>query len=71
MKNIENAARPKSAISILPPRPFRASGKLAHMAFRPDRREGRSCIPTLNQTFANSRNPKNFLVLELLPVSPT
>src|ERR1700688_2764996 len=58
MKNIENAARPKSAISILPPRPFRPSGKVVQMAFRPLTREGKSCIPTLNQTLADSRIPR-------------
>src|ERR1700722_15416331 len=55
MKNIENAAKPKSVIAILPPRPFRKSGKVAQAAFRPHRREGKSCIPTVNQTFADSR----------------
>jgi hypothetical protein len=55
MKNIAKAERPQSAISILPPRPFRVSGKVAHTAFKPDRREGKSCIPTLNQFFADSR----------------
>src|SRR5277367_5882060 len=58
MKNIENAETPKSEISILPPRPFRASGKVAQTAFRPAKREGKICIPTLNQTFADSRIPK-------------
>jgi hypothetical protein len=58
MKNIEKAETPKSEISILPPRPFRASGKVAQTAFRPARREGKICIPTLNQTFADSRIPQ-------------
>ncbi|MGO9772503.1 MAG: hypothetical protein ACLPSW_23725 [Roseiarcus sp.] len=55
MKNIAKAERPKSAISILPPRPFRVSGKVAHTAFKPETREGKTCIPTMNQTFADSR----------------
>src|SRR5277367_2538051 len=55
MKNIANADRPKSAAAMLPPRPFRGSGKVAQTACNSDRREGKSCIPTLNQTFADSR----------------
>ncbi len=55
MKNIAKAERPKSAISMLPPRPFRVSGKVAHTDFNSDRRQGKSCIPTVNQTFADSQ----------------
>src|SRR5271167_2406357 len=55
MKNIANADRPKSVGAMLPPRPFRRSGKVAQTACNSDRREGKSCIPTLNQTFADSR----------------
>src|SRR5580658_6481812 len=69
MKNIANADRPKSAGAMLPPRPLRRSGKVAQTACNSDRREGKSCIPTLNQTFADSRILKisqNFLLLELL-----
>src|ERR1700677_588675 len=55
MKNIANADRPKSAGAMLPPRPLRRSGKVAQTACNSDRREGNSCIPTLNQTFADSR----------------
>src|SRR5258708_30029337 len=55
MKNIANADRPKSAGAMLPPRPLRGSGKVAQAACNSDRREGKSCIPTLNQTFADSR----------------
>src|ERR1700690_1401352 len=55
MKNIANADRPKSAAAMLPPRPLRRSGKVAQTACNSDRREGKSCIPTLNQTFADSR----------------
>src|SRR5258707_11128490 len=55
MKNIANADRPKSAGAMLPPRPLRGSGKVAQTAFSSKRREGKSCIPTLNQTFADSR----------------
>src|SRR3984957_15936251 len=55
MKNIANADRPKSVAAMLPPRPFRGSGKVAQTACNSDRREGKSCIPTLNQTFADSR----------------
>src|SRR5580658_383907 len=68
MKNIANADRPKSVGRNVPPRPFRRSGKVAQTACNSDRREGKSCIPTLNQTFADSRILKfqNFLLLELL-----
>src|ERR1700675_4084114 len=69
MKNIANADRPKSVGAMLPPRPLRRSGKVAQTACNSDRREGKSCIPTLNQTFADSRILKisqNFLLLELL-----
>src|SRR5271170_7329611 len=55
MKNIAKAERPKSAGAMLPPRPLRESGKVVQTTFRPERREGNSCIPTLNQTFADSR----------------
>src|SRR3984957_11913634 len=55
MKNIANADRPKSVGAMLPPRPFRGSGKVAQTACNSDRREGKSFIPTLNQTFADSR----------------
>src|SRR5271156_1739318 len=55
MKNIAKAERPKSAGAMLPPRPLRGSGKNVQTTFRPERREGNSCIPTLNQTFADSR----------------
>src|SRR5277367_5078947 len=55
MKNIANADRPKSSTAMLPPRPLRGSGKVAQTAFSSKRRDGKSCIPTLNQTFADSR----------------
>jgi hypothetical protein len=55
MKNIANAERPKSAGAMLPPRPLRESGKVAQTARNSDRRDGKSCTPTLNQTFADSR----------------
>src|SRR5271168_635298 len=55
MKNIANADRPKSVGAMLPPRPFLGSGKVAQTACNSDRREGKSCIPTVNQTFADSR----------------
>src|SRR5271155_3862452 len=55
MKNIAKAERPKSAGAMLSPRPLRGSGKVVQTTFRPERREGNSCIPTLNQTFADSR----------------
>ena len=45
----------QSAISILPPHPFRLPGKVAHRDFNLDIREGKSCIPTVKQTFANSQ----------------
>jgi hypothetical protein len=32
MKNRANAESPKSATAMLPPRPFRVSGKVAHTA---------------------------------------
>src|SRR5271163_3104571 len=55
MKNIAKAERPKSAGAMLPPRPLRGSGKVVQTIFRPERREGKSCIPTMNQSFADSR----------------
>ena len=54
MKNMENADRPKSAMAILPPRPFRGSGKAAQMAFKPARRDGKSFIPMVNHFFSDS-----------------
>ena len=44
MKNIAKADKPKSAMAILPPRPFRGSGKAAQTAFKPARRDGNSLI---------------------------
>jgi hypothetical protein len=55
MKNIANADTPKSAIAMLPRRPLRGSGKVAQTDVWPERRDGKSCIPTLNQSFADSR----------------
>src|ERR1700689_4502466 len=55
MKNIANADRPNSAAAMLPPRPLRGSGKVAQTAFSSKRGDGKTCIPTLNQTFADSR----------------
>src|SRR4030088_2724573 len=68
MKNIENADRPKSAIAIFPPRPFRGSGKVAQMAFKPARRDGKSFIPMVDHFFGDSgiSKFKNSLLLELL-----
>jgi hypothetical protein len=48
MKNMAKAESPKSAIAILPPRPFRRSGKPAQTALKPERRDTKSSIPTLN-----------------------
>jgi hypothetical protein len=48
MKNIAKADRPKSAMAILPPRPFRGSGKAAQMAFKSARRGGKSFIHMVN-----------------------
>jgi hypothetical protein len=42
MKNRANAARPKSAIAILPLRPFGESAKVAHTARKPARKDGKS-----------------------------
>src|SRR3990172_10986074 len=47
-KNIAKADRPKSAIAILPPRPFRGSGKAAQTAFKPARTDGKSVIHIVN-----------------------
>jgi hypothetical protein len=69
MKNIANAYTPKSAIAMLPPRPLRGSGKLAQTHVRPERRDGKSCSPTLNQTFADSNPEKAFCgIVEIAPV---
>src|SRR5271167_2188861 len=72
MKNIANADRPKSATAMLPPRPFRGSEKVAQTACNSDRREGKSCIPTLNQTFADSRILKisKFRTCRIADVNP-
>jgi hypothetical protein len=35
-------------MAILPPRPFRGSGKAAQTAFKPARRDGKSLIHTVN-----------------------
>src|SRR5215471_12404021 len=53
MKNMAKAERPKSAMAMLPPRPFRPSGKVAQTAFRPATREGNSSIPTVNHFSAD------------------
>src|SRR5258708_13050946 len=55
MKNIAKADRPKSAMAILPPRPFRGSGKVAQAAFKPARRDGKSFIPIVNHFSRDSR----------------
>src|SRR5712692_8315285 len=55
MKNIAKADRPKSAMAILPPRPFRRSGKVAQAAFKPARRDGKSFIPSVNHFSRDSR----------------
>ncbi len=52
MKNIAKADRPKSAIAILPPRPFRGSGKAAQTAFKSVRSDGKSFIHIVNH-FSN------------------
>src|SRR5260370_26283009 len=55
MKNIAKADRRKSAMAILPPRPFRGSGKVAQAAFKPARRDGKSFIPIVNHFSRDSR----------------
>src|SRR5271170_6633824 len=55
MKNIAKADSPKSLTAILPARPLRRSEKVAQTAFRPARRDVKSFIPSLNQTFSDSR----------------
>jgi hypothetical protein len=71
MKNIANADRPKSAAAMLPPRPLRGSGKVAQTAFKSERRDGKSCIPTLIRLLLIHESGKfqNFVLLELLTVS--
>src|SRR6266700_6412753 len=58
MKNIAKADRPKSAIAILPPRPFRGSGKVAQTAFKSARRDGKSFIHMANHVFNDLGIPK-------------
>ena len=58
MKNIANADSPKSAIAILPPRPFRESGKAAQTAFRPARKDGKSFIHGVNHFSSDLGIPK-------------
>ena len=50
MKNGAKADSPKSAMAILPPRPFRGSGKAAQTAFKLAKRDGKSFIPTVNHS---------------------
>jgi hypothetical protein len=71
MKNIANADRPKSAAAMLPPRPLRGSGKVAQTAFKSERRDGKSCIPTLIRLLLIHESGKfqTFVLLELLTVS--
>jgi len=49
---------PKSAIAMLPRRPFRGSGKPAHTARNPARRDGKSSIPMVNHFRADLGIPK-------------
>src|SRR6266852_947828 len=58
MKNIAKADRPKSAIAILPPRPFRGSGKVAQTAFKSARRDGKSFTHMANHVFNDLGIPK-------------
>ena len=50
------------------PRPYSPSGAATQILGVTKRRDGKSCIPTLNQTFAESPFLKiqNFILLELL-----
>src|ERR1700693_4860814 len=48
MKNIAKADSPKSAIAILPPRPFRESAKVAQTAFKCAKSDGNSFIHMVN-----------------------
>src|SRR3979490_2988365 len=59
MKNIANADRPKSAIAILPPRPFRGSGKAAQTAFKSVRSDGKSFIHIVNHFLMIWESPKS------------
>ena len=71
MKNIANADRPKSSTAMLPPRPLRKSGKVPQTDVRPERRDGKSRIPTLNQTFADSQiRKRQFLTFGIVEIAP-
>jgi hypothetical protein len=61
MKNIAKADKPKSAMAILPPRPFRGSGKAVQTAFKSARRDGKSFTHRVNH-FSNG--------LGILKISP-
>src|SRR5208337_1851827 len=53
MKNMANAAKPKSAMAILPLRPLRGSGNAAQTAFRPDNSDAKISIPSVNHVSAD------------------
>ena len=53
MKNIAKADRPKSAMAILPLRPLRGSGNAAQTAFRPERSDAKTSIPSVNHVSAD------------------
>jgi hypothetical protein len=53
LKNRANAEGPKSAIAMLPRRPFRASGEPVQTVRNPARRGGKSSIPMVNHFSAD------------------
>src|SRR5260370_1417460 len=63
MKTIAKADRPKFAMAILPPRPFRGSGKAAQTAFKSARRDGKSFTHMVNH-FSNGLG-----ILKLAPAA--
>jgi hypothetical protein len=53
-----------------PARPLRKSGKVAQTAFSSKRRDGKRRIPTVNQTFADSRiRKRKFLTFRIAAIS--
>src|SRR5208283_48244 len=66
MKNMAKADRPKSAMAILPLRPLRGSGNAAQTAFRPERSDAKTSIPSVNHVSADLGIRKIRQLLELL-----
>src|ERR1700704_6444953 len=69
MKNMAKAERPKSAMTILPVRPCRGSGKVAQTAFSSESRDGNSSIPTVNHFWVICESQKMHILQNLFQES--